>query len=126
MIMRDKRSVARVIIVVVALTTIPSCRDKGPKLTVGLPKDNSHFVKGDTIHFTADLNSNEDPGAIPFDAWHWVSDIDGDLGRQPRLDTPNLSVGEHQITVSVRHKLGLSRGRVVVFVDSTTAPGSTR
>jgi hypothetical protein len=59
-------------------------------------------------------------------AWHWVSDIDGDLGRHPRLDTPNLSVGEHQITVSVRHNLGLSRGQVVVFVDSITATSSTR
>ena len=89
MIMRNQRSGARLIIIVVALTTILSCRDKGPKLTVGLPKENSHFVKGDTIHFTADLNSNEDPGVIPSDAWHWVSDIDGDLGRRPRRDTPN-------------------------------------
>jgi len=111
---------------IVALTTTLACRDSEPKLTVGLPKQNSHFVKGDTIHFVADLNSNEDPGVIPPGAWHWVSDIDGDLGRHPRLDTPDLSVGEHQITVSVRHKLALSRGRVVVFVDSITAPSSTR
>jgi hypothetical protein len=122
MIMRNQRFGARLLIVVVALTTSLTCRDSGPKLTVGLPKQDSHFVVGDTIHFAADLNSNVDPGVIPEDAWHWVSDIDGDLGRQPRLDTPNLSVGEHQITVSVRHELGLSRGRVTVFVDPTALP----
>jgi hypothetical protein len=120
MIMQSQRFAARVLIATVALATTLACRDKGPKLTVGLPKQDSHFAKGDTIHFAADLNSDVDPGVIPPGAWHWVSDIDGDLGRDPRLDTPNLSVGEHQITVSVRHNLGLSRGRVTVFVDSTT------
>jgi hypothetical protein len=122
----NQRSGIHVLFMIVALTTTPACRDSGPKLTVGRPKQNSHFVKGDTIHFAAELNSNEDPGVVPESEWHWVSDIDGDLGREPRLDTPNLSVGEHQVTVSVHHKLGLSRGRVVVFVDSITAPSSTR
>ena len=122
MIMRNQRSGARLIIVVVALATILSCRDKGPKLTVGLPKENSHFVWGDTIHFAADLNSDEDPGVIPSDAWHWVSDIDGELGRDSIISTPNLSVAEHQVTASVRHRFGLSRARVVVFVDPITAP----
>ena len=126
MTMSNQRFTIRVLFAVVVLTTALSCRDKGPKLTVGVPKQNSHFAKGDTIHFAADLNSDVDPGVIPRGAWHWVSDIDGDLGRHPRLDTPNLSVGEHQITVSVRHNLGLSRGRVVVFVDSITATSSTR
>jgi hypothetical protein len=86
---------------------------------VGLPKQNSHFARGDTIRFAADLNSDVDPGVIPESEWHWVSDIDGDLGRHPRVDTPNLTVGEHLITVSVHHRLGLSRGRVTVFVDSS-------
>jgi len=126
MTMWNQHRAIRVLFSVVALTTALSCRDKGPKLTVGVPKQNSHFAKGDTIHFAADLNSDVDPGVIPPDAWHWVSDIDGDLGRHPHLDTPNLTVGEHQVTVSVHHKLGLSRGRVVVFVDSITAPSGTR
>jgi hypothetical protein len=118
----NHRSGITALIAVVALSAILACRESGPKLTVGLPKQNSHFARGDTIHFAADLNSNVDPGVIPASEWHWVSDIDGDLGRQPRVDTPNLSVGEHLITVSVHHRLGLSRGRVTVFVDSN-APG---
>ena len=119
MITRNQCFGASLLILVVTLTTALACRDSGPKLTVGLPKQNSHFARGDTIHFAADLNSDADPGVIPQSEWHWVSDIDGDLGRQPRVDTPHLSVGEHLITVSVHHKLGLSRGRVTVFVDST-------
>ncbi len=110
----------RVFLGVVVLTISLACRDrdKGPKLTVGLPKPSSHFTRGDTVHFAADLNSDVDFGAIPPSAWRWVSDIDGELGREPRVSTPNLSAGEHQVTASVRHKLGLSRARVTIFVDS--------
>jgi hypothetical protein len=118
----NQRSGITALIAVVALSVILACRDSGPKVTVGLPKQNSHFAAGDTIHFVADLNSDVDPGIVPLSEWRWVSDIDGDLGRYPRIDTPNLSVGEHLITVSIHHKLGLSRGRVTVFVDSN-APG---
>jgi len=107
------------LIAFVALSAILACRESGPKVTVGLPKQNSHFARGDTIHFVADLNSDVDPGVVPLREWRWISDIDGDLGRYPRVDIPNLSVGEHLITVSIHHKLGLSRGRVTVFVDST-------
>jgi len=117
----NQRSEIAVLISLVALSAILACRESRPKLTVGLPKQNSHFARGDTIHFAADLNSDVDPGVVPASEWHWVSDIDGDLGRQPRVDTPNLSVGEHLITVSVHHKLGLSRGRVTVFVDSAAS-----
>jgi hypothetical protein len=116
----NQRPGFRTLFAVIALTTSLACREKGPKLTVGIPKQSSHFAKGDTIHFAADLNSDVDPGVIPSGAWHWVSDIDGDLGRQPRVDTPNLTVGEHHVTASVRHNLGLSRAQVTVFVDSTT------
>jgi hypothetical protein len=103
----NQRSEIAVLISLVALSAILACRESGPKLTVGLPKQNSHFARGDTIHFAADLNSDVDPGVVPASEWHWVSDI--------------LSVGEHLITVSVHHKLGLSRGRVTVFVDSAAS-----
>jgi hypothetical protein len=115
----NRRSGITVLVTHVALSAILACGESGPKVTVGLPKQNSHFAAGDTIHFVADLNSDVDPGIVPLTEWHWVSDIDGDLGRYPRVDVPNLSVGEHLVTVSIHHKLGLSRGRVTVFVDPT-------
>ena len=118
MIVRNQRSAIRVLLGVAALTTSLACRDKGPKLTIAFPKPSSHFTRGDTVHFAADLNSDVDFGAIPRSAWHWVSDIDGDLGRGPRVSTANLSAGEQQVTASVRHKLGLSRAPVTFFVDS--------
>lgn len=118
MINRNQRPAIAVIFAVVASTAALACRDRGPKLTIGIPKQSSHFVRGDTIHFAADLNSDIDPGHIESDAWRWVSDRDGELARDPRLDTPNLSVGEHQITASVQHQLGTSTAHVTVFVDS--------
>lgn len=64
MIMWNQRSGFRVLFAVFALTTSLACREKGPKLTVGIPKQSSHFAKGDTIHFAADLNSDVDPGVM--------------------------------------------------------------
>jgi hypothetical protein len=116
--MWNHRSAFAVVFAAIGSTAALACRESGPKLTVGIPKDASHFAQGDTIHFAADLNSNVDFGIVDQDAWHWVSDRDGELGPGPRLDTPNLSVGEHHVTASVSHKLGLSEAHVTVFVDS--------
>jgi hypothetical protein len=126
MTMWNQRSAIRVLLAVVALTAALSCRDKGPTVTIAFPAQSSHFMQGDTVDFSADLNSDIDFGVIPSSAWRWISDIDGELGRSSSISTPALSVAEHQVTASVRHRLGLSRARVVVFVDSITAPGSTR
>jgi hypothetical protein len=123
MTIRNQRSAIRGLFAVVTLTTVLACRDRGPTVTIAFPAQSSHFAKGDTIDFSADLNNSEiDFGVIPSSAWRWVSDIDGELGRDSSISVPTLSVAEHQVTASVRHKLGLSRARVVVFVDSITAP----
>lgn len=106
--------------VLIILASATACREHGTRLTIGIPKNDSHFARGDTIHFAADLNSDKDPGPISAGAWHWVSDKDGDLGTSPRLDTPNLSPGKHVVTVSVPHRLGTSSASVTVFVDSAS------
>jgi hypothetical protein len=118
MIELNRRSVIAYLFAVAASTTALACRNNEPKLTVFLPKESSHFVRGDTVHFAAELNSDVDFGVIDENAWRWVSNVDGEIGNGPRLDTPNLSVGEHRITASVRHKLGLSSDSVTFFVDS--------
>jgi hypothetical protein len=100
------------------LAMVAACREHGTRLTIFSPKGGSHFVRGDTIHFAAELNSDKDPGLISRTAWHWVSDKQGELGESPRLDTPNLSPGKHVITLSVPHRLGTSSASVTVFVDS--------
>jgi hypothetical protein len=103
-----------------ALAMVAACREHGTRLTIFFPKADSHFARGDTIHFAAELNSDKDPGPISRAAWHWVSDKDGELGTSPRLDTPNLSPGKHVVTVSVPHRLGTSSASVTVFVDSAS------
>jgi hypothetical protein len=120
MTMWNRRAAFAVVFAVIGSTAALACRESGPKLTVGIPKEGSHFAQGDTIHFSADLNSDVDFGIIDQGAWSWASDKDGELAKGPRLDTPNLTVGEHHVTASVRHKLGLSEAHVTVFVDSAS------
>lgn len=120
MIVWNQRSVIRLLLAAAASTTVFACRDSEPKLTVFFPNQSSHFARGDTVHFAAELNSDVDFGVIDRDAWRWVSNVDGEIGKGPRLDTPDLSVGEHEVTASVRHKLGLSSASVTIFVDSIT------
>jgi hypothetical protein len=118
MIVWNQRFVTGLLLAVAAATTVFACRESGPRLTVFLPKQSAHFTRGDTVHFAAELNSDVDFGVIDRDAWRWMSSVDGEIGTGPRLDTPALSVGEHQVTASVRHKLGLSSDSVTIFVDS--------
>jgi hypothetical protein len=119
MTIRNQHFPIRALFAAGAITGL-SCRDSGPTVTIAYTAQSSHFARGDTVDFSADLNSEMNLGVIPSTAWRWISDIDGELGRDSIISTPTLSVAEHQITASVRHRLGLSRARVTVFVDSTT------
>ena len=101
----------------VALAMTFACRAKEPRLSVFSPAPSSHFVQSDTIHFASELNSGLDPGPIGANAWRWVSNIDGEIGRGPRTDVSSLRVGKHEITASVKHRLGTSQASVTVFVD---------
>jgi len=117
MIELNRRSIGYLFAVAVSIAAL-ACRDSGPKLTVFYPKESSRFVRGDTVHFAAEVNSDVDFGVIGENGWLWASNVDGEIGKGPRLYTPNLSVGEHRITASVRHKLGSSSDSVTIFVDS--------
>jgi hypothetical protein len=119
MTIRNQHFPIRALFAAGALTTGLSCRDSGPRVTIAFPAQSSHFAQGDTVDFSADLNGDLDFGVIPSGAWRWISDIDGELGRDSIISTTSLSAAEHQVTASVRHRLGLSRARVTVFVDST-------
>jgi hypothetical protein len=102
-------------VVVVAIMT--ACRNHEPRLSVFSPPPSAHFVQGDTVHFASELNSESDPGVIKSDAWRWVSNVDGEIGRGPRVDVTSLSVGKHMVTASVTHALGVSQESVTVFVE---------
>jgi len=105
------------LLAVVALA-LTACRDKEPRLSVFQPEDAAHFTVGDTIHFASELNSGLDPGVIDSSAWHWVSSLDGDIGHGPRIDVTSLREGKHEVTASVKHRLGTSTAHVTVFVDT--------
>lgn len=113
---RDRVSLTALAAVGLALNL--ACRDKEPRISVFQPENSTHFTVGDTIHFASELNSGLDPGAIDSSAWHWVSDLDGDIGHGPRIDVTSLRPGKHEVTASVRHRLGTSTTHVTVFVDT--------
>lgn len=103
--------------VLVALTMLVACRSKEPQLSVFSPKSSAHFVQGDTVHFASELNSELDPGRIAENDWRWVSNVDGEIGRGPRVDATSLTVGTHVVTASVKHVLGTSQDSVTVIVE---------
>jgi len=84
---------------------------------VFLPEESSRFTVGDTIHFASELNSDVDPGIVDSTNWRWVSNLDGEIGRGPRIDVATLRVGKHEVTATARHKLGESSAHVTFFVD---------
>ena len=56
MIMRNHGLALAVAFAAIGSTAALACRESGPKLTVGIPKEGSHFAQGETIHFSSDLN----------------------------------------------------------------------
>ncbi|HDY88157.1 MAG TPA: carboxypeptidase regulatory-like domain-containing protein [bacterium] len=51
------------------------------------------------IHFVADGYDFED-GVLPFEAFTWYSDIDGELGTGREITVDRLSIGHHKITLA--------------------------
>ena len=118
MTMPKDRKASRTALIVLATALSLACRDKEPRVSIFQPENSTHFTAGDTIHFGSELNSGLDPGIVDSSGWRWVSSLDGDIGQGPRIDVTTLRAGKHEVTASVRHKLGTSTAHVTVFVDS--------
>ncbi|PID27667.1 MAG: hypothetical protein CR982_05185 [Candidatus Cloacimonadota bacterium] len=77
-----------------------------PEAIISTPLDNSYFPYGANVNFTG---YGEDPqdGTITENIV-WESDIDGYLGSGTPLNINNLSLGEHNITMTVTDSDGYS------------------
>ncbi len=117
MIRSSIRSAVWITASVIVSVSIAGCRSKEPRLSIFQPEESTHFTQGDTIHFGSELNSDVDPGAA-VDSTRWVSNLDGEIGHGWRIDATSLRVGKHEVTATVRHKLGESSAHVTFFVDA--------
>ena len=62
-------------------------------------------------------------GSLEDTAYQWFSDIDGNLGTGPQIDTQNLSVGQHQIELRVTDADGaMGHAMVTITVGTSVAP----
>ncbi len=69
--------------------------------TMNSPKHEAVYASGDTIRFSAEVNSDTPLGINREGDWRWTSDVDGDLGNTALFFRSDLSVGEHLITLRV-------------------------
>jgi hypothetical protein len=87
-------------------TTAPvRVADKPPMIHLASPADGDWLPAGEAVVFrgyTADL---EDV-VLEDSAFHWSSDVDGDLGSGPTLWGLPLSIGEHRVTLMVTDRAG--------------------
>ena len=73
--------------------------EKGPRLFLVAPEPDSVFAYSAAVELSATGYDPEDGGLIA-SRFQWSSDVDGFLGNGGKLILDNLSLGEHQITVS--------------------------
>lgn len=70
-----------------------------PEAEVLFPADEAMFRQGDLVWLQG-MGHDGDDGTLEDDALEWVSDLDGVLGNGEELQTTELSVGTHEITLT--------------------------
>lgn len=71
-----------------------------PTISIGEPVDNSQFILGDNVTFSAVAHDQQEGDLSA--AITWQSDIDGELGNASSINITSLSLGVHLITASVQ------------------------
>ncbi|RME80141.1 MAG: hypothetical protein D6775_16940, partial [Caldilineae bacterium] len=89
-----------------------------PTVRILSPTDGRWYTPGQTAVFDGEALDLEDEN-LPDDAYHWTSDLDGDLGDGPSIAVDNLSPGYHTITLTVTDSDGMSgSASIQVFVGN--------
>ena len=98
-----------------ALTITPHA----PIVRILTPKEGHWFTPEQTVVLEGEASDLEDKN-LPDNAYHWISDIDGDLGTGASLVVTRLSPGYHTITLTVTDSDDMhSSASVQVFVGET-------
>jgi hypothetical protein len=89
-----------------------------PSVSVSQPAANSHFTPGFFITFDGSASDPEDT-FLPFDAFVWSSDLDGQLAIGSYTGSAAMSYGVHTLTCTVTDSLGDSGSQSVAVVINT-------
>jgi hypothetical protein len=92
---------------------------KAPFANILAPANGSVHQRGDLINFNGAATDLED-GATSEDAYHWSSNIDGDLGSGHDLNLRSLSIGRHTITLSVQDSNGQGGSDTIEIIVQET------
>lgn len=93
-----------------------------PDIVINSPANDSGFVTGVTVTFTASATDTEDGDLSS--TIRWSSDQDGALGTGADLNTDTLSTGTHTITATVTDSGGLG-DTATITIHITTAEDNT-
>lgn len=96
-----------------------------PYATIKGPTDGGSAAQGTLIAFTGEAGDCEE-GALTGDSLVWTSSRDSRLGTGLSLNTSELSVGQHTITLEATDSGGLSGSDSITFtITPNTAPVAT-
>jgi len=103
------------LILVVGFSILTSCKNTSPTVIINTPADNSIYLNGQNVEFSAKINDEEDV-TISEDKIIWKSDKDGEIGKGTSFIINNLSVNTHLITVTATDSKDLVTEKQVTVV----------
>ncbi|WP_206484298.1 S8 family serine peptidase [Thalassotalea sp. G2M2-11] len=84
-----------------------------PNVKIASPMNNSAFLNGETISFSASANDTEDGDLTSKIVW--TSNIDGVIGNGASFTHSTLSVGDHVVSASVTDSAGQQNTQTIEF-----------
>ncbi|WP_105188920.1 S8 family serine peptidase [Pseudoalteromonas sp. T1lg48] len=102
-----------------------SATDFAPNVSIATPENNSAFLVGETVSFSANASDTEDGDLTSTVVW--TSNVDGVIGNGASFTKSDLSVGDHVVTASVTDSAGQTTNQSIEFsvaAANTTVSGS--
>jgi parallel beta-helix repeat protein len=99
--------------------SIFSLADKAPFVAIINPENNSIFGKEEEIYFYG-IAYDPQGDILNYSYFNWTSDIGGDIGTGQTISLSNLSLGTHEIKLSVKNSAGLTGTSESKFVTVST------
>ncbi|HEX9886838.1 MAG TPA: PKD domain-containing protein [Longimicrobiales bacterium] len=103
--------------------TVEEPQNQAPVAAITSPADGSTHTYGDAVHFSGTGADAED-GVLTGTSLVWTSDLDGHLGTGTSFSRSDLSVGEHEVTLTVTDSQGATgTDEVTITVEEEAVEG---
>ncbi|WP_462160009.1 S8 family serine peptidase [Pseudoalteromonas sp. GB56] len=99
--------------------------DFAPNVSIATPENNSAFLVGETVSFSANANDTEDGDLTS--SVVWTSNVDGVIGNGASFTKSDLSAGDHVVSATVTDSAGQTTNQSIEFSvasANTTVSGS--